>query len=126
MLIRWDFMEDVTGHYICLGEISFSISLPIMQKLYLSHISVVTKLLISIYMSIVKMLSSGIFCYKDMVGLWCLIPHSTIFQLYHGEEFYWWKKQEYLEKTTDLSQVTDKLNVVPSTSYHEQDSNSQR
>ena len=126
MLIRWDFMEGVTGHYICLGEISFSISLPIMQKLYLSHISVVTKLLISIYMSIVKMLSSGIFCYKDMVGLWCLIPHSKIFQLYHGEEFYWWKTQEYLEKTTDLSQVTDKLNVVPSTSYHDQDSNSQR
>jgi hypothetical protein len=126
MLIRWDFMEGVTGYYICLGEISFSISLPIMQKLYLSHISVVTKLLISIYMSIVKMLSSEIFCYKDMVGLWCLIPHSTIFQLYHGEEFYWWKTQEYLEKTTDLSQVTDKLNVVPSTSYHDQDSNSQR
>ena len=27
---------------------------------------------------------------------------------------YWWRKPEYLEKTTDLSQVTDKLshNVV--------------
>ena len=23
--------------------------------------------------------------------------------------FYWWKKPEYPEKTTDLSQVTDKL-----------------
>jgi hypothetical protein len=26
-----------------------------------------------------------------------------------GGQFYWWRKQEYLEKTNDLSQVTDKL-----------------
>jgi len=44
------------------------------------------------------------------LGLWCLTPLSTMFQLYHdGDQCYWWRKLEYLERTIDLSLVTDEL-----------------
>ena len=35
------------------------------------------------------------------LGLWCLTPLLTIFQLYHGHRFYCCRKPEYPEKTTN-------------------------
>jgi len=60
------------------------------------------------------------------LGLWCLTSLSTILQLYRGGQF-WWRKPDYMEKTTDLTSHWQILshNVVSSTLRHERESNSQ-
>jgi hypothetical protein len=41
--------------------------------------------------------------------VWCLTPLSPNFS---GGQFYWWSKTESTEKTTDLPQVTGKLDHI--------------
>ena len=45
------------------------------------------------------------------------MPLPAIFQLYHGNQFQWWRKLEYSERTTDPRQATGKL-IDRSTVYY--------
>lgn len=47
-----------------------------------------------------------IFVFRLFVCLWFLTPLSTLYQLYRGGQFHWWKKPQY------LPQITDKLYSV--------------
>ena len=51
------------------------------------------------------------------VLVWFMVSNvtSTIVQLYSGGQFYWWRKPEYPEKTTDLPQVNDTQCIILAT-----------
>jgi hypothetical protein len=49
--------------------------------------------------------------YLLLFDFWCFNAISAIFQLYHGDQFQWWKKPEYPERTTDHGYVQKKTNI---------------
>jgi len=84
----------------------------IYSSLILSRISVLVKITFYLYIVLVLLL---IYCNVILakaimaltvglgLGIWVLNATFNNFQLCRGGQFYWWRKTEYPEKTTDLS-----------------------
>ena len=59
----------------------------------------------------IKHFSRSLKLYRFFIFVFCLLDgvQRHFQQYFRDRQFYWWRKQKDPEKTTDLSQVTDKL-----------------
>ena len=103
----------MTG-YICI-HLFYMFFQNLIQIRYRKHWSRVLKLLIVLIICQYidhdwKLLNNSEFVSDKIMGVWVrvLTSLSTRVQLYRGGQFYWWRKPEYPEKTTNLPQLTDK------------------
>ena len=86
----------------------------IYSSLTLSRISVLVKITYYLYIVLVLLINYNVILGKAIMamtvglrlGIWVLNATFSNFQLCRGGQFYWWRKSQYPEKTTDMSQVT--------------------
>ena len=57
------------------------------------------------YVYIISSVINTFYCFSWLIYM-VLQPISTIFQLYHGGQFYQWRKPEYPEKTTIVLDIS--------------------
>ena len=81
----------------CLACYCFILFCSQLQFIYLLDIQIKPCQYMQMWIKLVKLYGLGVMVFNTV---------STIFQ------FYCWRKPEYPEKTTDLSQVTDKFNHI--------------
>ena len=81
----------------------------VMVMVFNDNISILGGDILNRWATLFKTADIHLYTEKWLIDFWCLMPLSAIFQLYHGDQCWWWKKPGYPEKTGDHGQATGKL-----------------